>query len=127
MCDRRSSAAAVMRSRANNDVGVEEASERHLLGREGVQEQQTLRKIRRIYFLLRKTNTPTQHIHMRRSRIEASTRNGSSVYAMVFTCPLFDTNAPVKGPHSSFTQCCEKVLFEFDVSVCIRKQRQADS
>ena len=44
----RSSAAAVMRSRANNDVGVEEASDRHLLGREGVQEQQTLRKIRRI-------------------------------------------------------------------------------
>ena len=52
---RRSSAAAVVRNRANNEVGVVEASARQLLGREEVEEQQTLRKIKRIQKVARGT------------------------------------------------------------------------
>ena len=52
---RQSSAAAVMRNRANNELGAAEASETQLLGREGVQEQQTLHKIRRIQKVARGT------------------------------------------------------------------------
>lgn len=52
---RQSSAAAVMRNRANNALGEAEASDAPLLGREGVQEQQTLHKIRRIQKVARGT------------------------------------------------------------------------
>ena len=52
---RRSHAAAVIRNRANNDVEGVDASEGPLLGREGLQEQQTMRKIRRIQKVARGT------------------------------------------------------------------------
>ena len=52
---RQSSAAAVMRNRANNELGAAEASETQLLGSEGVQEHQTLHKIRRIQKVARGT------------------------------------------------------------------------
>lgn len=52
---RRSAAASVVRNRVNNDVGAAEASDAPLLGREGLQEQETLRKIRRIQKVARGT------------------------------------------------------------------------
>ena len=52
---RRSHAAAVIRNRANNDAEGVDPSEGHLLGREGVQEQETMRKIRRIQKVARGT------------------------------------------------------------------------
>lgn len=52
---RRSDAASVVRNRANNEFGEVEASDRPLLGREGLQEQQTMRKIRRIQKVARGT------------------------------------------------------------------------
>ena len=52
---RRSPAAAVVRNRVNNDVGAADAPDAPLLGREGLQEQETLRKIRRIQKVARGT------------------------------------------------------------------------
>lgn len=52
---RRSAAAAVVRNRVNNDVGAADAPDAPLLGREGLQEQETLRKIRRIQKVARGT------------------------------------------------------------------------
>ena len=53
--ERRSSAADVVRNRANNDVGSGDEMEKQLLGREGMQERQTLRKIKRVQKVAAKT------------------------------------------------------------------------